>query len=196
MKLFVGIDPGAKGALAAIDEKNCIIAGFDWPGDEIQTAAKVREFLDDHTVYNPIKEGRPFQLYAALEYVHSRPGQGVASVFSFGANYGIWQGVLASFQIPYMIVSPKEWQKGILKKISLPTSMTQLLKNAETKEEKKKAKSKIAAMRKKAIKKAIMTAAARIFPAAELYGPRGGKKDGRADALLIALWCKKEVLGK
>ena len=193
MKLFVGIDPGAKGALAAIDEKNCIIAGFDWPGDEIQVAIRFKKLIEKHTC---IKEKEDPCITAALEYVHAMPGQGVASVFSFGANYGIWQGVLASFQIPYMIVSPKEWQKGILKKISLPTSMTQLLKNAKTKEEKKKAKSKIAAMRKKAIKKAIMTAAARIFPAAELYGPRGGKKDGRADALLIALWCKKEVLGK
>jgi crossover junction endodeoxyribonuclease RuvC len=41
-------------------------------------------------------------------------------------------------------------------------------------------------------KKPVLAAAARIFPKAELYGPRGGGKDGRADALLIAYWCKRQ----
>lgn len=35
-------------------------------------------------------------------------------------------------------------------------------------------------------KGASLEAAARLFPCAELRGPRGGGKDGRADALLIA----------
>jgi hypothetical protein len=33
---------------------------------------------------------------------------------------------------------------------------------------------------------------ARMFPAVELAGPRGGVKDGRADAVLIALWASKQ----
>ena len=37
-------------------------------------------------------------------------------------------------------------------------------------------------------KEASMNAAARLFPDAEIYGPRGGRKDGRAEALLIAYW--------
>jgi len=164
MQLFMGIDPGAKGALAVIDKKNCIIAGFDWPGDEIQTASRVRKFLDDHTIINPIKESRSFHLYAALEYVHAMPKQGVTSMFKFGTNYGIWRGILAAFEIPFFTVRPQQWQKGIVKK-------------AEG-------------------KKASVIAANQLFPAADLYGPRGGAKDGRADALLIALWCKKEVLRK
>jgi len=35
-------------------------------------------------------------------------------------------------------------------------------------------------------KKPSLAAAGRLFPSAELYGPKGGGKDGRADALLIA----------
>jgi hypothetical protein len=41
-------------------------------------------------------------------------------------------------------------------------------------------------------KKPALAAAGRLFPKAELYGPRGGGKDGRADALLIAYWCKNQ----
>lgn len=40
-------------------------------------------------------------------------------------------------------------------------------------------------------KDAAMAVASRMFPSAELYGPRGGKKDGRADALLLADWKRR-----
>jgi crossover junction endodeoxyribonuclease RuvC len=36
-----------------------------------------------------------------------------------------------------------------------------------------------------------MDAARRLFPEAELYGPRGGARDGRAEALLIAEWLRR-----
>jgi len=41
-------------------------------------------------------------------------------------------------------------------------------------------------------KKPALAAAGRLFPNAELYGPRGGGKDGRADALLISYWIKSQ----
>lgn len=44
-------------------------------------------------------------------------------------------------------------------------------------------------------KKPAMAAAGRMFPTAEIYGPRGGKKDGRADALLIADLCRRQFIG-
>ena len=40
-------------------------------------------------------------------------------------------------------------------------------------------------------KKPAVAAAGRMFPSAELFGPRGGAKDGRADALLIADYCRR-----
>ena len=43
-------------------------------------------------------------------------------------------------------------------------------------------------------KKPALAAASRLFPTAELYGPRGGGKDGRADALLIAHWCRRQSI--
>ncbi len=46
-------------------------------------------------------------------------------------------------------------------------------------------------IKKAETKEPAIVAAQRLFPSAELYGPKGGKKDGRADALLIAYWCKR-----
>jgi Holliday junction resolvasome RuvABC endonuclease subunit len=45
-------------------------------------------------------------------------------------------------------------------------------------------------------KKPSIAAAGRLFPSAEITGPRGGAKDGRADALLIAYWCKRQFIGE
>ena len=152
-QLFIGIDPGQSGALAMIDEINDVIVLSDWPGDEIGAAAIVREIkmkADHHKS----------TLLGAIEYVHSMPGQGHVGPFTFGANYGIWRGILAMAQIPFFLVRPQQWQKGIIKKAQ--------------------------------DKKPALAAASRLFPNAELYGPRGGGKDGRADALLIAHWCRRQ----
>tara|TARA_R100001463_G_scaffold6332_1_gene20838 strand:+ start:3373 stop:3711 length:339 start_codon:yes stop_codon:yes gene_type:complete len=48
---------------------------------------------------------------AIIEAVHSFPGQGVASTFKFGNNYGQWQGILSALKIPYILVSPQKWMK-------------------------------------------------------------------------------------
>ena len=151
-RLFIGIDPGQTGAIAMINETNIVIALKDWPGDEIQAAAVVREIVIKNTV----------GLNAAIEYVHAMPKQGVTSMFKFGTNYGVWRGILAAFAIPFFTVRPQQWQKEVVKK-------------AEG-------------------KKAAVAAAGRMFPDAELYGPRGGAKDGRADALLIAHWCRRQYV--
>lgn len=44
-------------------------------------------------------------------------------------------------------------------------------------------------------KKASVIVAEKLVPKAkkDLYGPRGGKRDGHADALLIALWYQKQA---
>jgi len=99
----------------------------------------------------------------ALERVHAFPGQGVTSVFSFGENYGWWTGVLDALRAPWRSVPPQTWMKGVVPR--------------------KKHKSD----------KPGLLVAARLFPGAPLTGPRGGAKDGRADALLIAYWAYGEA---
>ena len=149
--LFVGIDPGQTGAIAAIDSTQNIILLNDWPGDEITAAKIIRNLLSQHPDFN---------IKAAIERVHSMPGQGVASSFKFGTNYGIWKGIMSSFQVSFHEPTPQAWQKGVLKKAQ--------------------------------DKKPALAVAGRMFPFAILTGPRGGSKDGRADSLLIADWCRRQ----
>lgn len=48
---------------------------------------------------------------AYVEQVGSMPGQGVASMFSFGHAAGVIQGVLGAFRLPVKMVTPQAWKK-------------------------------------------------------------------------------------
>lgn len=53
-----------------------------------------------------------------VEQVGSMPGQGVASMFSFGHAAGVIQGVLGAFRMRVKMVTPQAWKKkaGLLGK--------------------------------------------------------------------------------
>lgn len=97
MKTVAGIDVGAKGALAIITEEDQVVIDYSDDFSEIKTAL---------LTYNPE--------LVVLEQVSSMHKQGVKSMFSFGTNYGRWQGLLEALGIPYILVPPKEWQKAIV----------------------------------------------------------------------------------
>ena len=48
---------------------------------------------------------------AYVEQVGAMPGQGVASMFSFGHAAGVVAGVLGAMQIPVTLVTPQGWKK-------------------------------------------------------------------------------------
>lgn len=94
--LIIGIDPGTTGGIALLstDLKFIKVDKFSTPKD-------VAQCLDSwgHLV-----------IMAYIEGVNSRPGMGIASMFKFGMNYGIWQGLLTAFKIPFQRVYPLKWQ--------------------------------------------------------------------------------------
>lgn len=103
----IGIDPGKSGAAALIaDREECgkYIDVIDW-ADPAQVADGLREWAEDFSIR-----------IAVLEKVHSMPKQGVSSSFNFGDNFGCWKGMLAMAQIPFELVSPQKWQKGLFGK--------------------------------------------------------------------------------
>ena len=146
---FVGIDPGKGGSLCLL-KKDSSVRFFDWPkdGNLILYFQKIASVLSANSVK-----------LCVLERVHAMPKQGVSSTFSFGVNYGIWQGFLISIGTPYCLVPPQTWMKNLTSKAD----------GVDT-------------------KKRVGNVAIRMFPNAELTGPKGGFKDGRADALMMAYY--------
>lgn len=117
LKASIGIDPGKSGAAALFHTEGFEV--FDWPGDSGLASDLIRSCLARYDI-----------LLAALEKVSARPGQGVVSMFSLGQNFGIWQGILSTLYIPYMMPTPRQWQKGLVDKKSGSDPKTRSLTTA------------------------------------------------------------------
>jgi crossover junction endodeoxyribonuclease RuvC len=48
-----------------------------------------------------------------IERSQAMPKQGVSSVFSYGAGYGAYLGVLAALGIQYTRITPQEWKRKL-----------------------------------------------------------------------------------
>lgn len=106
--LYLGIDPGLHGAIAALDGSGAVIGTWPMPvvGGEVHAAGLadlVRHLICTHTIAR-----------AAVEKVSSMPKQGVASTFSFGTGWGMVRGVLATLSVPVQLVAPTLWKKAVL----------------------------------------------------------------------------------
>ena len=102
-KVWIGIDPGASGAIGLIDENN---------------ETKVLEVLNVFEMVSVLREF--IELYdiqiVILEEVHAMAKIKASINFKLGMNFGQWQGVLTTLRIPYRLVPPKVWQRNLVKK--------------------------------------------------------------------------------
>ena len=96
--LYAGVDPGQSGGFAILTEDG-----------ELVDASPMMDTEKDVSDY--LKEFAPRIKMAAIESVHSFPGQGVSSSFKFGMSYGALRMALTSHEIPFEYVTPGTWQK-------------------------------------------------------------------------------------
>jgi len=105
--ITIGIDPGASGGIAWIDErgKSCVEKMPD-------TLQDLWELICDITNFpRSAIDGRKYKAY--LEAVSSSPQMGVVSSFSFGRGYGNLEMALTAAGIPFERVRPQVWQKAL-----------------------------------------------------------------------------------
>jgi hypothetical protein len=98
----LGVDPGKTGALALLDA-DVLWWVEDMPdctGAALGAALKV------------LLEGESVSV-AVVELVASRPGQGVASTFKFGAGYGALLGALGALGVRVEHVTPATWKRAM-----------------------------------------------------------------------------------
>jgi hypothetical protein len=107
MRVTIGIDVGANGAIAWIDErgKSCVEKMPD-------TLQDLWELIRDITNFpRSAIDGRKYKAY--IEQVSSSPQMGVVSAFSFGRGYGNLEMALTAAGIPFERVRPQVWQKAL-----------------------------------------------------------------------------------
>lgn len=104
----IGIDPGLSGAIV-IFEDGVPTKWHKMPTMKIGAANRVNPYALASIIRPAIFDGVETVVY--VEQVGSMPGQGVASMFSFGHAAGVIQGVLGAFRLPVKMVTPQAWKK-------------------------------------------------------------------------------------
>lgn len=106
-KIFLGIDPGWGGAIAAIYERP---PHPDQPYQAIKCPDTVLEM--DIAIYGLYANNPDADVYVAIEYQQSFPKQGISSSFKLGKNYGAWLGILAGLRLRHIVVRPAVWVRS------------------------------------------------------------------------------------
>lgn len=178
-KLYVGVDPGKEGAIAAFDGKSYSIYKFPKIGNEydmpsiIQIFSQIISINDVHLILEDVK---PMQMAKARGDWQLSRGKTLVEVLCHVYN------------IPFTMVSPKEWQK-------------EMHIGVEPVQDKTNRKKKDGSyVYKKNAKETSKLAAQRLFPDVDLRDPdRKSDKayklhDGVCDAILICEYGRRKNL--
>lgn len=164
--LAIGIDPGMRGAIAALSGTDPVLVE-DCPavkgkGTRLELDARGMSDLV-RKIALELGSGHD-AVRCVIEQQRGMPGQSSAAGLKLGANWGAWIGAISALCIPFEIVTPQAWQRVML--AGLPGG--------------------------EATKGSARIAAGRLFPDTDL-GPKS--RDGRPDALLIAEFARRQIVG-
>jgi len=118
--IIVAIDPGLTGAIAVVQSR-IVLEVHDLP--IVTTLKTTKTKSGKQKKNNELDIEEFFIMYkdilrtwrpelVVLEKVHSMPGQGVASMFSFGRNFGQIEGVIRTTGgTPIRYITPQSWKK-------------------------------------------------------------------------------------
>ena len=98
-KAYVGIDSGAKGAIAVITETGEVV---------INDMPTLEELMKDTTGLKACK-GNAYRV--AIEQVHPLPGQSCIASFTYGENFLLAKLIGMCYNIHPVMVSPQRWKK-------------------------------------------------------------------------------------
>lgn len=109
MTNVVGIDIGAKGAVALLTKDGDLIDVVDMPclHDGPQNRRAVNAPLLASIIYkwNPV--------HAFVEHVGARPGEGPVGAFAFGRSRGVIEGVFGAAGLPVTFMVPACWKRAV-----------------------------------------------------------------------------------
>ncbi len=102
--MMIGIDPGCSGAIVLLDA-----------GQPVEWQPMPTLKVGKHTRVNGAALAaflRPYpDAHVYIEHVGAMPGQGSASMFTFGHAAGVVEGVIAGLGIPFTLVAPQAWKR-------------------------------------------------------------------------------------
>lgn len=171
---FVGIDPGKKGGLVELI-----------PGKVLSVVSLIgKSERDVWDWFHDVTSGS----WAVVEVVHSMPGQGVSSSFTFGQGYGALRMAAVAAGLRLEEARPVEWQRAL--NITPKKRATPKNRGSKKRGPKKGGESG------RAFKKRLRAKAQQIFPNLDLWDSWTVEDQlAVADALLLAEYCRRTYGG-
>jgi Holliday junction resolvasome RuvABC endonuclease subunit len=97
--MIAGIDPGKNGAIALLYADGTVY---------VEDTPSLNKEINGAAIASLLNEFTPE--IAVIESVNSF-GMGRQSAFNFGQGVGVFKGVLAALEIPYVEVTPAKWKR-------------------------------------------------------------------------------------
>lgn len=110
--MWIGIDPGSSGGFAFISGED--VEAFVTPLHDKEDRKKFGNPIDWMSVYRGLRNWKKSGTKAVVEQAQAMPGNGVSSMFKYGASFGGILTVLQSLSIPYTLVRPSVWKRSLL----------------------------------------------------------------------------------
>ena len=111
MTVFIGIDPGLDGGMAAVGESGAVLEHVVMP---VHGAKGKGKRLLDHAGVLAFLRSFGADCALALEVQQAMPGQGVSSMFQIGRGFGALEMAVLAAGHQLHEVRPQAWQKVML----------------------------------------------------------------------------------
>jgi len=108
LMLYIGIDNGVSGAIAALCSDGSVFRVDKAPATDAELLQLFRALTE--SLEQP---GTGWEVFAVLEHAQSFPKMGSSSAFNYGRGYGAMQMALHAAEIPFDIVVPRKWQAAL-----------------------------------------------------------------------------------
>lgn len=166
--IYVGIDPGTKGAISFIDDERKVLRSRELTySSGLDTNLFFWDFkeLAEINMNKPLEKtivGDLIPFVVMIEEPIAMPEQNVKGLRSSYTNYGRMLAVFELFSIPYQEIRPNIWKKEF-----------SLIKKD---------------------KKVSVEVAKKLFPSINFYTERNRMMDGKAESLLLAEYCRRKYI--
>ncbi len=156
---WIGVDPGARGALCIIIDREGSKADVHFLDNKMDNRA-INLWLSSAAEELNIK-------MAMIEDIHSLFGVSSKANFGLGRELGRMNALLSIQEFGLDLVAPKIWQKAVGVKLPVKKKGAKPVKSNPI------------------IKKEVERLCNQLYPGCNIYGPKGGLWDGRSDSLML-----------
>lgn len=113
--MFIGVDPGAGGAIAVVSSAGNLLGLVDMPTVEVRRGNKRVQRVDVAKVADHLRvvatNLRPLRPRVVIEAAAATPQMGVSSAFAFGESLGLVEGAAVALGLLVERVAPAVWMR-------------------------------------------------------------------------------------